>query len=132
MFCKRLSLRFAEEMPHHRTIIKVRKYKRFTSLPQNCHRVKKIWKIWAAFRPALSPLLATPFRSNVKTVYFFRWTATAIRIQQLHVISLSPSCMEYGFLETRVLFTKASKTIGRLYVTSVMTLQRISMWIFLE
>ena len=40
----------------------------------NCHRVKRVW---AAFGPALSSLLATPFRSNVKTVYFFQWTATS-------------------------------------------------------
>ena len=40
----------------------------------NCHRVKKIC---AAFSPALSSLLATPFRSNVKKVYFFQWTATS-------------------------------------------------------
>ena len=34
-------------------------------------------KICAAFSPALSSLLATHFRSNVKTVYFFQWTATS-------------------------------------------------------
>ena len=39
----------------------------------NCHTVKKVWP---AFRPDLPSLLATPFRSNVKTVYFFLWTVT--------------------------------------------------------
>ena len=39
----------------------------------NCHTVKKVWP---AFRPVLSSVLATPFKSNVKTVEFFLWTAT--------------------------------------------------------
>ena len=30
-----------------------------------------------SFSPTLSSLLATPFRSNVKTVYFFQWTTTS-------------------------------------------------------